>query len=236
MDSQTELLHHTPAGDTDATPVAIFDLDGTLVDSAMDVAGAINPVLRRHGLPPLDRAQAAALMGNGLRRFAEGAFQQHGRAVEEADVAAFVESYEARPVVHSRLYPEVPETLRALANAGWRMVVCTNKAERLATTILQRLGILACFDAVCGSDTAPARKPDPRHLEAALARAGLLRHPAVMIGDYVADLAAARAYGVPSVFAGWGYGDAALGEDATCTAQRFAMLPTLLEGLARRAG
>jgi len=211
--------------------VAIFDLDGTLVDTAWDVAEALNPTLHEHGLPTLDRAQAAALMGHGLHRFAAGAFALHARTAEPRDIAAFVDRYAHHPVVHTQLYPDVRETLAQLASAGWKLAVCTNKLERLATDILRRLDLLAPFATVCGSDRAPAKKPDPRHLEATLARAGLAGHAAVMIGDFSADLGAARAFGIPSIFACWGYGAPALAADATAAADHFRDLPALLATL-----
>lgn len=213
------------------TPVAIFDLDGTLIDTAWDVAEALNPTLRGHGLPTLDRVQAAALMGHGLRRFAEGAFALHARTAEERDIAAFVDRYAHHPVVHTQPYPGVRETLVQLASDGWKLLVCTNKLEHLATDILQRLDLLAHFDAICGSDRTPAKKPDPRHLQATLARAGLTDHPAVMVGDFTTDLEAARAFGIPGVFAHWGYGAPELAARATASAERFAELPTLLPQL-----
>jgi len=212
-------------------PVAIFDLDGTLIDTAWDVALALNPGLREHALPALDPAQAAKLMGHGLHRFAEGAFGLHGRTPDENDIAAFIERYAREPVVHTRPYPGVHETLGRLAGDGWKLVVCTNKMERLARDILHRVDLLAHFGTVCGSDQAPAKKPDPRHLEATLDRAGLTGHSAVMIGDFTADLDAARAFGIPSIFACWGYGDPSLAADATAAAQRFADLPALLADL-----
>lgn len=235
MSSQSESQRTDDAIDiASLKPVAIFDLDGTLIDTAQDVGEALNPTLQEHGLPLLDPEQSARLMGHGLHRFAEGAFARHGLEVSEQDVAAFIKRYEARPVVHTQPYPDVPETLKVLAERGWSLLVCTNKLERLASDILQRVGLLEYFDTVCGSDAAPAKKPDPRHLEATLARAGKLDRPAVMIGDFVADLAAARDYGVPSVFACWGYGDQSLGDDATRTAQHFGDLPAILEGILQK--
>jgi phosphoglycolate phosphatase len=212
-------------------PAVIFDLDGTLIDTAWDVACALNPILRIHGLPVLDRAQAAALMGHGLRRFAEGAFGLHEKVPGENDLAAFIERYAREPVVHTRPYPDVHETLGQLSAEGWKLLVCTNKLERLATDILQRLDLLVHFDAVCGSDQTPAKKPDPRHLHATLARAGLTGHPAVMVGDFTTDLDAARAFGIPGVFARWGYGPPELAARATAVASRFADLPALLSHL-----
>jgi phosphoglycolate phosphatase len=213
------------------TPVAIFDLDGTLIDTAWDVAEALNPILREHGLPTLDRVQAAALMGHGLQRFAEGAFALHARTAEERDIAAFLERYALRPVVHTQPYPDVRESLSQLASEGWKLVVCTNKIERLARDILGRLELLAQFDAVCGGDRTPAKKPDPRHLQATLDRAGLSGHPAVMVGDFTTDLDAARGFGIPGVFARWGYGPPELAARATACAERFADLPVLLSRL-----
>lgn len=217
-------------------PVAIFDLDGTLIDTAADVGRALNPGLREHGLPELDAAQSASLMGHGLKRFAEGAFARHRHTPGEDDIAAFVARYADHPVVDTRPYPGVIETLETLAGQGWELLVCTNKLEWLASDILQRLDMLDRFGAVCGSDQTPAKKPDPSHLAATLARAGLSGHPAVMIGDFTTDLDAARAFGIPGVFTRWGYGPPALAARATVAAEHFGDLPTLLARLVGAGG
>ncbi len=215
-----------PAGLSDR--VAIFDLDGTIIDAAPDMAAGINGLLRARGLPPLQLEEATPLLGDGLRVFAARAFRLRRSEITEGEIAAFVDGYVQAPILETRLYPDVARTLGALREAGWRMVLCTNKVEVAACSILRELGVLPYFDAICGGDTVAFCKPDPRHIEQALARARLLHRPAVMVGDNRADVAAAQAYGMPSIFAAWGYGRPDMGRGATKVAGRFDELPGLM--------
>ena len=217
-------------------PAAIFDLDGTLIDAVADIAAGANRRLRERGLAPLTDAEAASLLGEGLRTFAQRAFDLRGLKVSDDEVSAFMDEYIQAPVVHTRLYPHVPEVLQVLRDAGWRLAVCTNKAEAAAGRILEHFGLLGQFDVVCGGDAAPYRKPDPRHLRLTVERAGLGDRPAVMIGDNRVDVTVARAFGIPSVFAAWGYGTPDMGEGATAAAEDFSVLPELLPRVVRRSG
>lgn len=209
--------------------VAIFDLDGTLADAVPDIAEAANGVLHIHGLAPLARREAEPLMGDGLRAFAQRAFALRGASAGEDDIALFIERYGHRPAALTRLYPGVRATLPRLVRDGWYLAVCSNKMERLARDILARLNILGHFDVVCGGDAVPFHKPDPRHLGETLARADLLHRPAVMIGDHRADVEAARAYGIPCIFAAWGYGTPDMAHGAAGIARTFDALPALLD-------
>lgn len=207
---------------------AIFDLDGTLTDSVADISIGVNRRLQQRGLAPLTDAEAAAQLGDGLRAFAQRAFGLRGVQVPDREIDAFVAEYIQAPVVHTRLYPDVPEVLQALRDAGWRLAVCTNKPETAAQRILEHLAVQPFFDVVCGGDAAPFRKPDPRHLQLTLDRAGLRGHAAVMIGDNRADVATARGLGLPCVFAAWGYGTSDMSAGASAVAGSFAELPALL--------
>lgn len=209
--------------------VALFDLDGTLIDAVPDILPAINHVMDTHRLAAVTYEEAASLMGDGLHQFALRAFQRRGAIAGDEDIAMFAARYSRHAVVHTRLYPGVPTTLQVLADNGWRLVVCSNKNEAVAEDILTQLGIRLHFTVVCGGDTVVARKPDPRHLQEALTRAGAMPDQAVMIGDYQADVWAARMLGVPSVFAAWGYGQKDMGNQATRIAAQFSDLPALLD-------
>jgi phosphoglycolate phosphatase len=211
--------------------VAVFDLDGTLVDAVVDIASGINELLQARGLRPLVREEATSLLGDGLRVFAARAFSLRDSTISESECDAFVAQYIAHPVVNTQLYPGVLSSLKALTQAGWRLAVCTNKVEAAAKAILETLHVLEYFDVVCGADTIEFSKPDPRHIEQTLARAGLLKCPAVMVGDNAADVAAARAYGIPSIFAAWGYGHRDMSEGADKIAERFSDLLVLLPSL-----
>ncbi len=209
-------------------PVAIFDLDGTLIDAVQDIAAGVNRRLLERGLAPLTAAEAASFLGNGLRVFARRAFDLRQVPATETEISDCVQEYTRSAIVHTRLYPDVVETLDVLRQAGWHLAVCTNKVEAAAHAIMDQLGILHCFDVVCGGDTVARHKPDAQHLEQTISRGGFQGHPAVMIGDNRADVAAAQAYGIPCVFAGWGYGTAQMAQGAAAVAVRFRDLSALL--------
>lgn len=210
------------------SPVAVFDLDGTLIDAVQDIAAGVNRRLAERGAQPLTMQEAGSFLGNGLRTFVRRGFELRQVAYTEEDIGACVQEYTAAPVVHTTLYPRVAETLGILIRTGWRLTVCTNKVEAAATAVLKHLGILDRFDVVCGGDAVLRHKPDPMHLEHTLTRGGFQGHPAVMVGDNRADVAVAQAYGIPCVFAAWGYGTLQMSEGATAVAADFSDLPALL--------
>ena len=207
-----------------------FDLDGTLVDSAPDLIGALNLVLGEQGLPHVALETERVLVGRGARALVERGFAVAGRDLPEGAVgglvARFIEIYHGRIAAESRPYPGVEDTLDTLAADGVRLVVCTNKRTDLSLSLLDALDLTRRFAAVVGADKAPASKPDPRHVLAAIAEAGGDRARAVMIGDSIFDIAAARAANVPSVAVSFGYTEtpvAELGADAVI--DDFSALP-----------
>lgn len=216
--------------------VAVFDLDGTLADTAADLIAAANRALAEagHGAPlDLDRDRAAAFAGG---RAMLRAGMTRGRGVDEAEVdrlyPRLLEHYAAALAVDTRLYDGAEAALERLAAAGWTLGICTNKPERLASLLVEALGLAPRFAVLLGADTLPVRKPDPRHLLETIARAGGSPDRAVLIGDTVTDRAAARAAGVPCVLVGFGPeggGVAALDPEAVVT--HFDELPPLLERL-----
>jgi phosphoglycolate phosphatase len=209
----------------------VFDLDGTLIDSAPDIAAALNRTLGAQGLPALPVRQVAAMVGDGARVLLARAFAAHGITpdpeVLDRATAGYLADYQANIAVATTAYPGVVSTLAALRRAGWRMAVCTNKPEAAARSILAKLGLLDGLAAIGGGDSFPVRKPDPGHLAATMRAAGVAR--AVMVGDHANDLHAARGCGVPCIWAAWGYTDADPGADAV--AGTFAELPALLDRL-----
>jgi phosphoglycolate phosphatase len=188
-----------------------FDLDGALVDTAPDILGALNRLLTREGLPPVSAEEPAAYIGHGVGYAVERVFHRAGAVLEQARlpglVAAFREDYLAHIADESRPYPGCLEALGTLRDARARLCVCTNKQTYLSRALLDRLGMSSCFDAVVGQDLAPAGKPDPRHLEAAVAAAGGDLRRAIMVGDAAPDAGAARAAGVPLILVSFGYSD-----------------------------
>ena len=185
---------------------AVFDLDGTLVDSAPDLHAALDRLMAVKRLPGFARAEVVAMIGDGVRVLLERAYAARGIALDEADLQHFMTDYEANAAVLTRAFNGIPELLGGLRDAGWRLAVCTNKPEGAARVLLSGLGLDGHFSALGGGDSFPMRKPDPGHLRATLAAAGALPEDAVMIGDHRNDIEAARGAGVRAIFAGWGYG------------------------------
>ena len=188
-------------------PAIVFDLDGTLIDSAPDIAAALNRTLKLYNLPALPVDQVAVMVGDGAAVLLARAFAAHGKAPGAAQLAqataSYLADYQANLAVETRAYDGVPEALESLARAGWAMAVCTNKPQAAARAILDRLGLGGHFPVVGGGDSFPVRKPDPRHLAETLRAAGMDR--AVMVGDHANDMLAAGGCGLPSIWAGWGY-------------------------------
>ncbi len=192
-----------------AGTVIAFDLDGTLVDTAPDIAVALNAVLHEHRLPALPFAQARVMVGRGARVLIEQGFAAAGEPLSAAEtpplVERFVEIYRTRIADLSRPFDGCVEALETLASAGAILAVCTNKRTALSIALLDALDLTRHFAAVIGADAAPAPKPDPRHLITAIDAAGGFPARALMVGDSAADVGAARAAGVPSVVVSFGY-------------------------------
>ena len=194
---------------------AIFDLDGTLADTAADLLGAANAVLAPRGLPLLEMNRDKSFAGRGGRSMIRRSLSMMDKPPSEieADQVAtdlypgLLRAYEERLAEETRLYDGVVGCLDTLEAAGWRLGVCTNKPERLALMLLDRLGVLNRFGAVLGADTLAVRKPDPEHLLETARRSGARPDLCVMLGDTRTDLLTARAAGVPCVLTNFGYFD-----------------------------
>lgn len=190
-------------------PVAVFDLDGTLADTSADLIAAANACFAARGLgAPLDVQADAATAFAGGRAMLRLGHQRQGTAdpaeAVEADYPRLLAFYAQALAVHTRLYPGAVAALDALAAAGWRLAVCTNKPHDLACRLLEALGISGHFAAVLGADALPVRKPDPGHLLETIRQAGGVRERAVLIGDTVTDRQAARNAGVPCALVTFG--------------------------------
>ena len=216
----------------------LLDLDGTLVDSAPDLAGALNRLRAEQGLAALAIAQVTGMVGDGVAKLVERGLPSSGEAAPggrdcERLVRRFLEIYEVQLTAETRPYPGVVETLETLAASGWRLGVCTNKPEAASREILVDLGLERFFTAVGGGDSFAERKPAAGHLLATLARMGATPRSAVMVGDSPNDVLSARNAGLPVVVVGYGYSrvpPAELGADAVI--ERFAELPAALAALA----
>ncbi|MYZ47453.1 phosphoglycolate phosphatase [Propylenella binzhouense] len=186
----------------------VFDLDGTLVDTAPDLLAALDAVLREHGFPPAGPSARDGI-GHGARHLIEVALHRQGTVASSALLdrmhADFLRHYSAHICDGSRPYPGALEALDALEAAGWRFAICTNKLEGLSRELLTTLGIAERFLAICGADTFEMRKPHPGHLLRTIARAGGDPDRAVMVGDSRTDVETARAAGIPFVGVSFGY-------------------------------
>lgn len=177
----------------------VFDLDGTLVDSAADLAAAVNHALRGLGLPERPVAEIATFVGEGAARLVERAVAPH-RELLEPGLTLWWEHYRAHLLDHTRLYPGMAELL---GDARLPLAVHTNKPGSLARQILEGLGVLGRFTEVLGGDEAP-RKPDPAGTRALLSRLGVAPSEAVYVGDSVVDVELARAVPMPLATVTWG--------------------------------
>lgn len=219
----------------DVSPTLMLDLDGTLVDSVPDLAAALNRLMAERGLSGFTHAETALMVGDGVQRLVERAFDARSARMDEAAVRAFTEDYGRNFACATRLYPGAAETLDLLHAQGWRLAVCTNKLERPARALLSALGIADRFAALGGGDSFAVRKPDPGHLLATLQAAGGTPACAVSVGDHRNDVAAAHAAGVPCVFASWGYGPAEMATGAEAVAASWPELPQLAARVLRES-
>jgi len=189
----------------------LLDLDGTLIDSAPDIARALAEILTAHDLPPLDEAAVRQRIGHGVARLVESGFAAVGRLLAEADLAAataaMMDAYRARLTDRTRLTDGVEALVAACAARAIRLACVTNKPEAMARTILDHFGLGAAIPVVIGGDGPLPRKPSPAPLLAALARLGVEPADAWMVGDGVPDMQAARAAGVAAVAVRSDYGE-----------------------------
>lgn len=197
----------------------IFDLDGTLIDTAPDLIATLNIVLDREGLPPVPEDEARMLIGHGAKRMLERGLVRAGLGQERVAAAGapggyldrlfgdFIAYYADHIADRSRPYPGVGAALDVLAARGCTFAVCTNKLEGLSVRLLMRLGLAGRFVAICGQDTFSAKKPHPEALLGTLRRAGGSLNRAVMVGDSITDIATAKAALMPVVAVDFGYTD-----------------------------
>lgn len=213
--------------------VVAFDLDGTLADTAPDLAASLNHTLAALGRPGIDPGSVRNLVGHGARALLRKGLAVTGESTEELveqGFPIFIDHYGANICNGTTVYPEIEAALDDLSGRGIAIAVCTNKPERLTHRLLEALGWTRRFDAVVGGDTLPVRKPDPAPLHEAIARAGGGR--AAFVGDSITDADTARAANIPFVAVSFGFSDRpveALGADRII--HRYADLTGALAGL-----
>jgi phosphoglycolate phosphatase len=192
-----------------AAPTIVFDLDGTLIDTAPDLVDTLNVIFAREGLPPVPYETARNLIGGGARMMIKRGVEAEGRelpaAKHEQMFADFIAHYCDHIADRSRPFPGLIDALDALAAGGFRFAVCTNKLERLSVLLLRALGLAERFAAICGQDTFGVQKPDPEVLRRTVAAAGGTVRRAVMVGDSNNDILVARAAGIPVIAVDFGY-------------------------------
>lgn len=195
-----------------APTTLVFDLDGTLADTAADLVATLNAILQREGLAPLPLAQARDMIGAGAKALIQRGFQAAGRPLgpERLDhlFDDFLEHYREHLVEQTVLYDGVEAALDRLEAEGFRFAVCTNKVEEHSVRLLEALGVSGRFAAICGRDSFAFFKPDPRHLTATVEKAGGDPARAIMVGDSRTDIDTARAAGLPVIAVTFGHTDA----------------------------
>jgi phosphoglycolate phosphatase len=190
-------------------PLIVFDLDGTLVDSAPDLIDTLNVIIGREGLAPLPLEQGRTYVGRGGKIMLRRGLAAGGMEVSDARLdelfAAFLAYYDDHLTVKTRFYPGVEAALDGLAAAGHGLAICTNKIERPSKKLIAELGATARFRAICGQDTFPVSKPNAGALRLTIEKAGGDPARAIMVGDTETDILTAKAAGLPVIAVDFGY-------------------------------
>lgn len=219
---------------TNSLPTLVFDLDGTLIHSAPDLAVALNHVLEEADRETVTLHQVTQMIGDGVAMLVERGFDATGGAPQDPahHLDRFHHHYNNAAADLTTLYPGVLETLEALATAGHRMALCTNKPAEPTTAVLKAFGLTPFFEAVTGGDTFPVRKPSPGHLLGTLKLMDENPENAVMIGDSPNDVQVALNAAVPVIAVSYGYRRMPA-EDmgADLLIDHFTQLPTALQDL-----
>lgn len=213
----------------------LFDLDGTLIDTAGDLADAMNVALMAAGHAQVEGSAVRSLVGHGARRMLMRGFElSTGRPGTEdeldAGLACFLDYYEANIAVQSRPFAGAVEIIETLRRDGAAVAICTNKREHLACRLIDALGLQDLFDVIAGADTAAAAKPDPAPVYYCMEKTGAGR--GVFIGDSDTDIRAAAAAEIPCYIADFGYGPLTLKDEACATFSSYeALAPEILKVL-----
>jgi phosphoglycolate phosphatase len=216
----------------------VFDLDGTLVDTAPDLTNALNDVLIRRGYAPIPAATVRSAVGLGARAMIEEGLRQVGVAGDiEPMLAEFLQHYDANIAVESRPFPGALASLETLKARGATLAVCTNKREYLARKLLAQLRLDGYFEAIAGRDSFAVAKPHPGHLTETIALAGGEPSRAIMVGDSEVDVLAAKAASIPVIMVSFGYAPVPFdGLSPDAVIDHFDELAPKLPWLLRRPG
>lgn len=191
------------------TPLLVFDLDGTLLETAPDLVGTLNEILSEEGLLPIPLSTAKTYIGQGAKIMIESGFAANDQTIDEDAINGlfprFLEKYETRIAQETYAFPGLLDALEKLQHEGWDFAVCTNKHERLARMLLGELGLLGRFVAITGGDTFDHKKPHPEHLLKTVELAGSTAEQSIMVGDSRSDIDAAKAASIPVIAVDFGY-------------------------------
>ncbi|HVZ52940.1 MAG TPA: phosphoglycolate phosphatase [Pseudolabrys sp.] len=219
-----------------SAPTLVFDLDGTLIDTAPDLIDTLNVVFAREGMPAVPYDEARNMIGGGARAMIQRGLEAEGRVLAPEEVermfADFLVHYSAHIADRSRPFPGLVDALDTLSAQGHRLAVCTNKLERLSLLLLNALDLATRFSAICGQDTFGMQKPDPEVLRRTIAAAGGDPRHAIMIGDSNTDIRTARAAGIPVIAVDFGYSErpvAEFGPDRVIA--HYAQLPAMIAAI-----
>jgi phosphoglycolate phosphatase len=187
-----------------AIKIIMFDLDGTLVDSSVDICNAINYAIEGTGIKPISVARAITLIGEGVSRLFEKLLEEEKYVGDkEIFIGRYLDHYTAHIIDNTPLYPGVKDTLEALGD--YKKVVITNKREESSLKILDALVIVQHFDFIAGSDTTPGKKPSPIPIQFVLKKFGIKPEEAVIVGDSNFDIEAGQAAGIKTMAVTYGY-------------------------------
>ncbi|RFB80159.1 HAD-IA family hydrolase [Methylovirgula sp. 4M-Z18] len=196
---------------TGTPPLLVFDLDGTLAETAGDLFAALNVVLAQEGCPQLPVEEARSLLGAGGRVLIQRGLAEVGRSVTperlEELFSLFLAHYNAHIADHSFLFPGLVPSLDKFEQAGWGFSICTNKMEQSAHKLMKALGAAHRFRFICGQDTFGVGKPNPLPLIKTIEASGGTLRRSIMIGDSRTDIDTAKAAGIPVVAVDFGYTD-----------------------------
>lgn len=223
------------------SPLVVFDLDGTLIDTAPDLVASLNHTIAALDLAPVSYEDLTHLVGHGAQAMIESACKLRGHPLKPEALPPLLERliafYTDTMPGDSKPFPGVIAAMDGMKAKGFRLAICTNKMESLALVLLARLKLTHYFDAITGGDTFAVRKPDPQHLIGTVERAGARLKRTVMIGDSLNDMLVARNAGVPSIAVPFGYSNVpveTLGP-SHIIAHFDELTPELVEGLLARA-
>jgi phosphoglycolate phosphatase len=224
---------------TTTTPrgTLVFDLDGTLIDSAPDLASSLDSLFHEMKIDPIGTAGTRRLIGNGITALVRSALESRKIVLSPEDLALavkrFLQIYEHRLLRETRLYPTVEKHLERFVAEGWVLAICSNKAERLTRRIIDGLGLLSTFSVVAGPETFNCTKPAPQILTRTVEAAAGVSKPAILIGDSEIDIATAKAASIPVIAVSYGYSRSPLVElNPDAIVDSFDQLPAAIASLA----